>query len=112
MLGPPRNTLLGHVHFPTRVLLPIAIAYCYCLLLLPIAGCLLLLPIATAYCYCPLLLPIAIAYCYCLLLLPIVIARCYFLKPKNAIADRYTYMHTHATITVIGVIWKTPERGL
>ena len=61
--------------------LPAAIAYCYCLLLLPIAYCYcrLLLPIAIAYCHCLLLLPIAIAYCYCLLLLPIATAYCYCL---------------------------------
>ena len=57
----------------------IAIAYCYCVLLLPIACCycLLLLPIAIAHCSCRLLLLVVIAYGHCMLLLPLAIACCY-----------------------------------
>ena len=39
------------------------------------------LPIAIAYCYCPLILPIAIAYCHCHCPLPLPIADCHCLLP-------------------------------
>ena len=93
-------TFIGEVSSHAWVLLfPFAIAYCYCLLLLPTATVhciaivcsycqslqcccvvwcllllLLLLLIATACCSCIIQLPVISAYCYCLLLLPIAIA--------------------------------------